>query len=41
MLKDNNQTKKALEILEEQVAYFAKEKVATGLLAILVFNCRD
>ncbi len=32
MLKDNNQTKKALEILEEQVAYFAKEKVATGVL---------
>ena len=27
VLKDNNQTKKALEILEEQVAYFAKEKV--------------
>ena len=32
MLKDNNQSKKALEILEEQVAYFAKEKVATGVL---------
>lgn len=32
MLKENNQTKKALEILEEQVAYFAKEKVATGVL---------
>ena len=32
ILKDNNQTKKALEILEEQVAYFAKEKVATGVL---------
>lgn len=28
----NNQTKKALEILEEQVSYFAKEKVATGVL---------
>ena len=32
ILKDNNQTKKSLEILEEQVAYFAKEKVATGVL---------
>lgn len=32
MLKDKNETKKALEILEEQVAYFAKEKVATGVL---------
>lgn len=32
MLKENNQTKKALEILEEQVAYFAKEKVATGVI---------
>ena len=32
ILKENNQTKKALEILEEQVAYFAKEKVATGFL---------
>ena len=32
MLKDRNETKKALEILEEQVAYFAKEKVATGVL---------
>lgn len=32
ILKENNQTKKALEILEEQVAYFAKEKVATGVL---------
>lgn len=32
MLKENNQTKKALEILEEQVSYFAKEKVATGVL---------
>ncbi len=32
ILKVNNQTKKGLEILEEQVAYFAKEKVATGVL---------
>ena len=32
ILKDSNQTKKALEILEEQVSYFAKEKVATGVL---------
>ena len=32
ILKENNQTKKALEILEEQVAYFAQEKVATGVL---------
>lgn len=32
ILKENNQTKKALEILEEQVAYFAKEKIATGVL---------
>lgn len=32
MLKDKNESKKALEILEEQVAYFAKEKVATGVL---------
>ena len=32
ILKDNNQTKKALEILEEQVSYFANEKVATGVL---------
>ena len=32
MLKDKNEAKKALEILEEQVAYFAKEKVATGVL---------
>lgn len=28
----NNQTKKALEILDEQVSYFAGEKVATGVL---------
>jgi tetratricopeptide (TPR) repeat protein/ribosomal protein L40E len=32
ILKDNNQIKKALEILEEQVSYFAKEKIATGVL---------
>lgn len=32
ILKENNQNKKALEILEEQVSYFAKEKVATGVL---------
>ena len=32
MLRDKNETKKALEILEEQVAYFAQEKVATGVL---------
>ena len=32
ILKDKNENKKALEILEEQVAYFAKEKVATGVL---------
>ena len=32
ILKENNQTKRALEILEEQVSYFAKEKVATGVL---------
>ena len=32
VLDENNQGKKALEILEEQVSYFAKEKVATGVL---------
>lgn len=32
IFKNNNQTKKALEILEEQVSYFAKEKIATGVL---------
>lgn len=32
MLHDNNDNKKALEILEEQVSYFAKEKIATGVL---------
>lgn len=32
ILKENNQTKKALEILDEQVTYFAKEKVAAGVL---------
>lgn len=32
IFKEKNDTKKALEILEEQVAYFAKEKIATGVL---------
>ena len=32
IVKDKNDNKKALEILEEQVSYFAKEKVATGVL---------
>ena len=32
ILKENNQTKKALEILEEQSTYFAEEKIATGVL---------
>ena len=32
ILKANNQSKKALEILDEQVAYFAKEKISTGVL---------
>ncbi len=32
VMKENNENKKALEILEEQVAYFAKEKIATGVL---------
>lgn len=32
LLKENNENKRALEILEEQVAYFAKEKIATGVL---------
>ncbi len=32
IFKDKNDTKRALEILEEQVSYFAKEKVATGVL---------
>ena len=32
IFKDKNNTQKALEILEEQVSYFAKEKVATGVL---------
>lgn len=32
MLKDKDEAKKALEILEEQVSYFAKEKIATGVL---------
>lgn len=32
ILRDKNDTKRALEILDEQVAYFAKEKIATGVL---------
>ena len=32
MLYDKNENQKALEILEEQVSYFAKEKIATGVL---------
>ena len=32
ILRDKNETKRALEILDEQVAYFAKEKIATGVL---------
>ena len=32
ILSSKNENKRALEILEEQVAYFAKEKVATGVL---------
>jgi len=32
IFKKSNQNKKALEILEEQVSYFAKEKIATGVL---------
>ena len=32
ILSDKNENKKALEILDNQVAYFAKEKVATGVL---------
>lgn len=32
LLKNNNENKRALEILEEQVTYFAKEKNATGVL---------
>ena len=32
MLQDKNDNKKALELLEEHVAYFAKEKIATGVL---------
>lgn len=32
ILRDKNETKRALEILEEQVTYFAKEKIATGVL---------
>ena len=37
ILKSNNQTKRALEILDEQVAYFAKEKIATGVLLCWYF----
>ena len=32
ILKDKNDNKKALGILDEQVGYFAKEKIATGVL---------
>jgi len=32
IFKNKNDSKKALEILEEQVTYFAKEKIATGVL---------
>ncbi len=32
IMRDKNETKRALEILEEQVTAFAKEKVATGVL---------
>ena len=32
MFNDKNETKKALKILEEQVSYFAKEKISTGVL---------
>ena len=32
ILTEKNENKKAIEILEEQVTYFAKEKVATGVL---------
>ena len=32
ILRDKNETKRALEILDEQVGYFAKEKIATGVL---------
>ncbi len=37
IFKSNNQAKKALEILEEQVSYFAKEKIATGVLLCWYF----
>lgn len=37
IFKSNNQAKKALEILDEQVAYFAKEKIATGVLLCWYF----
>jgi len=32
ILQEKNETKKAGEILDEQITYFAKEKVATGVL---------
>ncbi|MBR2429888.1 hypothetical protein IKB17_00290 [bacterium] len=32
ILKENNQAKRALEILDEQSTYFAEEKIATGVL---------
>ncbi len=32
IMRDKNETKRALEILDEQVTHFAKEKVATGVL---------
>lgn len=32
MFKDNNQAKEALEIYNNQISYFAKEKMATGAL---------
>ena len=32
ILRSKNETKRALEILDEQVTHFAKEKVATGVL---------
>ena len=37
ILQDKNDTKRALEILEEQVSYFAKEKIATGVLLSWLF----
>ena len=32
VMKEDNENKRALEILDEQVSYFAKEKIATGVL---------